>query len=110
MYSNIIANIRKEICNELRSRVNGNVFTFRHVDEDGEEQVYCDISVGFPDEIGYFPDVVQVWCGTDKEVYVAVRDSHGEDRNISITNVELSTAELASILDAIIDREAVIME
>lgn len=103
MYSNIIASIGGEIRNELRQRVGGNVFVFRSVDDDGEELVYCDLSVGFPDELECFPDVVKVWRSIEGEVYVTVRDSECDDRDIPISDVELSVGELALILDAIID-------
>lgn len=111
MFSELITSIRAEIISELRKRAKGNVFAFRHVNDDGEETIYCDIAVGFPEEdIRYFPDVVQVWGGQDGEAYVTVRDSCGDDRDLKATDIELSTGDLAGILDAIIDGKAVISE
>lgn len=109
MYSEIVNAIRGEIICELKKRVKkGDCYIFRHTEEDGEEEVYYDLSVCYPSETGYYPDVVQVYGGEHSMVFVTVRDEMGEDRDLSIHEIELSTADLAGILDAIIDGKPVI--
>ena len=109
MYSEIVNAIRSEIICELKKRVKkGDCYIFRHTEEDGEEEVYYDLSVGNHSEIGYYPDVVQVYGGEHSMVFVTVRDECGVDSELSINDIELSTADLASILDAIIDGRPVI--
>lgn len=109
MYSEIVNAIRGEIICELKKRVKkGDCYIFRHTEEDGEEEVYYDLSVSYPSEIGYYPDVVQVYGGEHSMVFVTVRNETGEDSDLSIHDIELSTADLAGILDAIIDGKPVI--
>ena len=112
MYSNIIADIRREILRELTKRtayLGLGYYAFRETDEEGDEKVHCDIAVGFPDENGVFPDVrsVSMICG---EVVVSVITGGCDTRVIKANDVELSTQELAYILDAIIDGNAVLVE
>ena len=111
MFSEIVTAIRGEIIYELKKRTQkGDCYIFRYCEDDGEEKVVCDLSVGFPDEMNYFPDVVQVWGGDHNQVFVTVRDAMGEDRDLSISDVELSVGELASILDAIVEVNVIIAE
>lgn len=109
MYSEIVNAIRGEIICELKKRAKkGDCYIFRHTEEDGEEEIYYDLSVGNPSEIGYYPDVVQVYGVEHGMVFVTVRDECGNDSELSIHDIELSTADLAGILDAIIDGKPVI--
>ena len=108
MFEEIITTIRTQIINKMRERVaNDKVYVFRETDDYGEEKIYCDLSVGYPDEIGYYPDVVQVYGGNGK-VVVTVRDAECNDRDILADDTELSTDDLAAILDAMIEDKAVV--
>lgn len=106
MFKEITDSIRNVIVKELDHRVPaGTKYVFRETDENGNEKIYCDLAVGFPEEDGHFPDVVRVW-GCPYDVYVTVRDSYDEHRDISITNFEISLDELSAIADAIISKTA----
>lgn len=104
MYSNIIASLRREICNELAIRTKDKCFTFREMDDLGEEEIFFDLAVGYPDQEhdGYFPEVTCVQ-GNGEKVSVTVRDYYGNYRDIVISEIELSVQDLSFILDAIIN-------
>lgn len=95
----MLLTLRRGAISEIEEKVplKGNL-VFRHTDDDGDETVYADLAVGYPDEMGYYGDVVCIYKEGGR-TWVTVRDAEGEDRDIDLNDMELSTDDIVNLAE-----------